>query len=137
MQYCPLFIYERNCKHGCWAIQIKNDELAVIRWANGDGKRLRIDGTPVIGRAAIAEAMQAFFADFPDLALSMADLRSGGNQAVFLWTLQGTNSGPGGTGNAVKIAGWQNWRLSGDALIIEAAGGYDAVGYERQIREGL
>ena len=92
---------------------------------------------PTIGRAAIADAMGAFFNDLPDLVLRMDDLRSGGNQAVFLWTLEGTNSGPGGTGNFVRIAGWQNWRLSGDLLIVEANGGFDAEEYERQIREGI
>ena len=94
-------------------------------------------GTPTIGRPAIAEAMGAFFADFPDLVLRMDDLRSEGNQALFLWTLEGTNSGPGGTGNFVRIGGWQNWRLSDDLLIVEADGGYDAAEYERQIQEGL
>ena len=53
-------------------------------------------GEPTVGRPAIAEAMGAFFADFPDLVLRMDDLRSGGNQAIYLWTLEGTNSGPGG-----------------------------------------
>ena len=81
--------------------------------------------------------MQAFFADFPDLVLHMDDLRSGGNQAIYLWTLEGTNSGPDGTGNSVRIVGWQNWLLSDDLLIVEADGGFDATEYERQIREGI
>ena len=81
--------------------------------------------------------MGAFFSDFPDLVLRMDDLRSGGNQAMFLWTLEGTNSGPDGTGNFVRIVGWQNWRLSDDLLIVEADGGYDALEYERQIRQGV
>lgn len=91
-------------------------------------------GPPTVGRAAIAEAMGAFFVDFPDLVLRMDDLRSGGKQAIFLWTLEGTNSGPGGTGNVVSIVGWQNWRLDDDGLIVAADGGYDAEDYERQIR---
>ena len=62
-------------------------------------------GTPTIGRPAIADAMGAFFNDFPDLVLRMDDLRSGGNQAIFLLTLEGTNSGPGGTGKFVRIVG--------------------------------
>ncbi len=94
-------------------------------------------GAPTIGRSAIAEAMGAFFDDFPDLVLRMDDLRSGGNQAIFLWTLEGTNSGPGGTGKFVRIAGWQNWCLSDELLIVEADGGFDAAEYERQIREGI
>jgi uncharacterized protein (TIGR02246 family) len=35
-------------------------------------------GEPTVGRPAIAEAMGAFFEDFPDLVLRMDDLRSGG-----------------------------------------------------------
>ncbi len=94
-------------------------------------------GAPTIGRRAIADAMGAFFSDFPDLVLRMDDLRSGGNQAIFMWTLEGTNSGPGGTGNFVRIVGWQSWRLSDDLLIVEADGGFDAEEYERQIRQGV
>ncbi len=94
-------------------------------------------GEPTVGRPEIAEAMGAFFEDFPDLVLRMDDLRSGGNQAIYLWTLEGTNSGPGGTGNFVRISGWQNWRLSDDLLILAADGGFDAADYERQIREGV
>ena len=81
--------------------------------------------------------MEAFFADFPDLVLHMDDLRSGGNKAIFPWTLEGTNSGAGGTGNSVRIRGWQNWRLSDELLIVEADGGCDAAEYERQVREGI
>ncbi len=34
----------------------------------------------------------------PDFMLHMDELRSAGNKAIFLWTLEGTNSGPGGSG---------------------------------------
>ena len=64
-------------------------------------------------------------------------LRSGGNQAIYLWTLEGTHGGPAGTGNFVRIPGWQNWLLSDDLLIIRADGGFDAIEYERQVREGI
>lgn len=94
-------------------------------------------GTPTVGRSAIADAMGAFFSEFPDLVLRMDDLRSGGNQAIFLWALEGTNCGPGGTGNFVRIPGWQNWCLSDDLLITKAEGGFDAVEHERQIQEGV
>jgi len=94
-------------------------------------------GEPTIGRTAIAEAMGAFFVEFPDLILRMDDLRSGGNLAIYLWTLEGTNSGPGGTGNSVSIPGWQNWVISDDLLITKADGGFDSEEYERQIREGV
>ena len=91
-------------------------------------------GEPTVGRAAIAEAMGAFFVEFPDLVLYMDDLRTGGNQAIYLWTLEGTNSE---TGKSVRIPGWQNWILSDALLIVEADGGYDTEEYERQVREGI
>ena len=91
-------------------------------------------GVPTTGRAAIAEAMGAFFVEFPDLVLYMDDLRTGGNQAIYLWTLEGTNSK---TGNFVRIPGWQNWVLTDDLLIVEADGGFDGIEYERQIKEGI
>jgi len=110
---------------------------AVASFFEENGSSIINAGTPTVGRPAIAEAMGAFFSDIPDLVLRMDDLRSGGNQAIYLWTLEGTNSGPGGTGNFVRITGWQYWRLSDNLLIIEADGGFDAVEYERQIRQGL
>lgn len=91
-------------------------------------------GEPTIGRAAIAEAMGAFFVEFPDLVLRMDDLRTGGKQAIYFWTLSGTNSE---TGNFVRIPGWQNWVLSDDLLIVEADGGYDAEEYDRQVQQGI
>jgi hypothetical protein len=57
---------------------------------------------PTIGRRAIAEDMGAFFVEFPDLVLHMDDLRFAGNQAIYLWTLQGTHSE---SGNFVRIPG--------------------------------
>ena len=69
---------------------------AVASFFDEQGQSIVNGGPPAIGRAAIASEMQAFFADFPDLALQMDDIRSGGNQAVYLWTLTGTNSAPAG-----------------------------------------
>ena len=85
---------------------------------------------PTVGRAAIAEVMGEFFVDFPDLVLRMDDLRTGGHQAIYLWTLVGTYKL---NGNFVKISGWQNWVLSDELLIVSADGGFDAEDYERQI----
>ena len=91
-------------------------------------------GEPTIGRAAIAEAMGAFFVEVPDLVLYMDDLRCGGNLAIYFWTLEGTHIE---TGKFIRIPGWQNWVLSNDLLIAEADGGYDAEEYDRQVREGV
>ena len=85
---------------------------------------------PAVGRAAIADAMRQYIIAFPDLVVRMDDLRSGGKQAIYLWTLVGTHRV---TENFVKISGWQNWVLSDDLLIARADGGYDAENYEQQI----
>ena len=127
----------RNMAEGYTAAWCSRSAEAVASYFAEDAKSIINDGEPSVGRATIAGTMGAFFADFPDLVLHMDDLRSGGNKAIFLWTLEGTNSGAGGTGNFVRISGWQNWRLSDEFLIVEANGGYDTVEYERQVREGI
>ena len=106
----------------------------VAAFFSEDASSIINKGEPTMGRAAIAESMGAFFVEFPDLVLRMDDLRTGGNQAIFLWTLEGTNSE---TGNFVRIPGWQNWVLSDDLLIVEADGGFDENEYERQIKGGI
>jgi uncharacterized protein (TIGR02246 family) len=93
-----------------------------------------INGEPTIGRTKIADAMGALFVEFPDLVLRMDTLRSGANQAIYLWTLEGTNRD---TGHFVKIPGWQNWLVSDDLLILKADGGYDAEEYARQVQDGI
>ncbi len=87
---------------------------------------------PAVGRVAIAEDMNQYIIAFPDLVVRMDDLRSGGKQAIYLWTLVGTHRV---TDNFVKISGWQNWVLSEDLLIVKADGGYNAADYERQIND--
>ncbi len=111
-----------NVAEGYTAAWCSGSAEAVASYFAENAKSIINDGEPSVGRAAIAGAMAAFFADFPDLVLHMDDLRSGGNKAIFLWTLEGTNSGAGGTGNSVRIRGWQNWRLSDELLIVEADG---------------
>jgi len=90
-------------------------------------------GVPTVGRAAIAEAVDAFMTEFSDMVLHVDELRTAGDQAVHLWTIEGTH---GTTGNVIQIRGWQNWVLSEDLLIVEANGGYDAAEYDRQVEEG-
>jgi hypothetical protein len=38
-------------------------------------------------------------------------------RAVYRWILTGTNTGPGGTGKAVRIAGCEEWTFGPDGLI--------------------
>jgi hypothetical protein len=39
------------------------------------------------------------------------------NGTEFHWTLTGTNSGVGGTGNKVKIRGFEVWQFDGNGRI--------------------
>ncbi len=110
---------------------------AVASFYEEDGTITINDGDPTVGRAAIADVARGFFDAFPDLVLRLDTVRTAANRAVFLWTLEGTNNGPGGTGNRVKISGWEAWRLSDAVLVIESDGRFDAAEYERQIAEGI
>lgn len=93
-------------------------------------------GKPNVGRAAIAEAAQGFMTAFPDLVVRMDDVRFDGDRAVFRWTATGTNTGPGGTGNAVRFSGYEQWTLGPDGLVAASQGHYDEAEYQRQLKEG-
>ncbi len=95
------------------------------------------DGEPAVGRAAITEAAQSFMSALPDLQVLMDDVRAQGAGAEYHWTLIGTNSGPGGTGNAVRISGFEEWTMDEDGLIAESLGHYDQAEYDRQIAHGV
>ena len=99
-----------------------------------DGRISFNNGEPIVGRAAIAEMAQGFYSEFPDLVVHLDEIRTAGDNAVFLWTLEGTHSE---TGNYVKVGGWEEWTLSDDVLVRESLGRFDAVEYDRQIAEGV
>jgi hypothetical protein len=99
---------------------------------------LRInDGAPAIGRAAITESARAFMTAFPDIVVAMDSLTANENHAVYRWTLTGTNTGPGGTGKAVRIHGYEEWTLGADSLIQVSLGHFDEADYERQLQNGV
>ena len=93
-------------------------------------------GTPAVGPGGITDAARGFMTAFPDLVVSMDDLVEGGGTIHYQWTLEGTNTGAGGTGNHVRISGHEEWRLGPDGLIAESLGHYDAAEYQRQIEHG-
>ena len=90
-------------------------------------------GDPSEGREAIAKMARAFFSAFPDLIVKMDLIRTSGAHTVYLWTLEGTNTGPDGTGNRVEVSGWECWRMTEDGLVAESAGHFDAADYARQL----
>jgi uncharacterized protein (TIGR02246 family) len=91
------------------------------------------DGPPAVGRAAIAREAQAFMTTFPDMVVTFDKLEPRGDRTAFHWTLIGTNTGPGGTGNKVRISGYELWEIDDDGLIAESKGHFDSAEYERQL----
>jgi steroid delta-isomerase-like uncharacterized protein len=95
------------------------------------------EGTPSVGSKAIAAAAQDFMTAFPDMVVAMDDVRFQENGAVYRWTLTGTNTGPGGTGKAVRISGSEEWTFGPDGLIAKSKGHFDESEYQRQLRVGV
>lgn len=91
------------------------------------------DGAPAVGRAAITAAAQGFMAAFPDMVVAMDSVIVERDRAVYRWTLTGTNTGPGGTGKAVRISGYEEWIFGADGLIAESKGHFDEAEYTRQL----
>jgi len=91
------------------------------------------DGVPSVGRTAIAETARGFMIAFPDMVVKMDRVTQDGGNAIFHWIWTGTNTGPGGTGRAVRITGFEEWTLGTDGLIAESKGHYDDAEYQRQV----
>jgi predicted ester cyclase len=101
------------------AFYAKNGSIAV----NG--------GTP----APIIEVARSFMRDFPDMVVTFDKFEPRADAVAFHWTLTGTNSGPGGSGNRVRISGYELWKIDTDGLIAESQGHFDAADYEKQLKD--
>ena len=120
------------------------------------------NGSPAVGRAAIAKEAQAFMTTFPDMVVTMDKVTHDEEGTKFHWTLTGTNTGPGGTGKRVRINGYELWKFDNGAggsratwtgkpervgepggesinagLIAESKGHFDSAEYERQLKHGV
>ena len=110
-------------------------EAAAVAAFYGDNGSLTInEGTPAVGRTAITAAAQGFMTAFPDMVVAMDDVSLQDDHAVYRWTLIGTNTGPGGTGKAVRISGYEEWTFEPNGLIAESKGHYDESDYQRQLK---
>jgi uncharacterized protein (TIGR02246 family) len=94
-------------------------------------------GTPSVGRAAITATAQGFMTAFPDMVVQLARVIRQDGGAVFHWIWTGTNTGPGGTGAAVHISGYEEWTLGANNLIAESRGHFDEAEYQRQLNAGV
>jgi predicted ester cyclase len=82
----------------------------------------------------IVDVARGFIRDFPDMIVTFDKLETRDDRVAFHWTLNGTNTGPGGTGNHVRISGYELWKIDNDGLIAESSGHFDAAEYERQLQ---
>jgi len=112
------------------------DASSVASFFGINGSLTINDGEPSVGRHAITAAAQGFMTAFPDLVIRMDGLGFEGDHVIYRWTLTGTNSGPGGTGNAVRISGYEKWTMGADGLVAESSGNFNAEEYERQLAGG-
>jgi uncharacterized protein (TIGR02246 family) len=102
-----------------------------------DGSLAINGGAPAVGRDAITATAKGFYTALPDMQVFMNDLVIHGDRIEYHWTFTGTNTGPGGTGNAVRVDGFESWTIDEDGLIAGSLGSYDAEEYTRQLAEGV
>jgi steroid delta-isomerase-like uncharacterized protein len=98
-----------------------------------DGSLTVNAGAPSVGRAAIRATAHGFMSAFPDMIVRMDSVVQTGPNAIFHWTWTGTNTGPGGTGRAVHITGYEEWTFGADGLISQSLGHFDEAEYQRQV----
>jgi predicted ester cyclase len=77
------------------------------------------------------EVARGFMRDFPDMTVTFDKLERHADRTAFHWTLTGTYAG---TGNHVRISGYELWTIDNDRLIAESSGHFDAAKYERQVK---
>ena len=74
--------------------------------------------------------------DFPDLVVRLDRVDVDNDRVRYHRTLTGTNTGPGGTGNTVRITGHEEWRMGADGRIAESRGHFDEAEYRRPLQAG-
>jgi len=124
----------RNFVERYTAAWCSNDPSSVASFFSANGSLQINAAAPAVGRSAIREVVRGFMAAFPDLRVSMDEALIQGNRAICHWTLTGTNTGPGGTGQQVRISGFEAWEFGVDELIFESRGHFDEALYQRQLQ---
>lgn len=109
------------------------DASSVAAFFDQNGSLRVNEDDPAVGRAAITQVAQGFMTDFPDMQVLLDDVVLQDDGAIFHWTLVGTNTGPGGTGRAVRISGFEVWQLGANGLIANSQGHFDSAEYRRQL----
>ncbi len=112
------------------------DAARVASFYAEDGSLTVNGAAPAVGREAITAVAQEFMTAFPDMQVFLDELRMEDDRAIYQWTLTGTNTGPSGTGRAVRISGYEVWQIGADGLIAKSRGHFDAEDYRRQLEAG-
>ena len=89
---------------------------------------LTVNGGPP---TPVLEVARGFMRDFPDMIVTLDKLEPRADRIAFHWTLTGTYAG---TGNHVRISGYELWKIDDAGLIAESSGYFDAAEYERQVK---
>jgi uncharacterized protein (TIGR02246 family) len=113
------------------------DPASVAAFYSPQGSLRVNSAAPAVGRVAISEVAQGFMTAFPDMEVTMDDVLAQGDRGVYHWTLAGTNTGPGGTGQRVRLSGFEVWEIGVDGLIAESRGQFDEAAYQRQLEHGI
>ena len=115
-----------------------NHDATGVAAFHNEGSSLKVnEGEPAVGREAITAVAQGFMTAFPDMVLEMDSLRTTESTIEYHWTFTGTNTGPDGTGNAVRFSGYEEWTLGEDGLIVASLGHFDEAEYNRQLESGF
>ena|SRR2546425_177639 len=109
------------------------DAASVAAFFDHNGSLRVNEDDPAVGREAITQVAQGFMTDFPDMQVLLDDVVLQDDGAIFHWTLVGTNTGPGGTGRAVRISGFEVWQIGANGLIANSQGHFDSAEYRRQL----
>ncbi len=134
----PMNVAELNGFAAAYTAAWSSQEAASVAAFYSENGSLTInEGSPSVGRLAVTEAAQGFMTAFPDLHVMMDSLTVNDERIRYHWTFTGTNTGPGGTGRAVRISGYEEWRLGHDGLIAESRGHFDEAEYQRQLEVGV
>jgi len=98
---------------------------------------LSVNGAASVGREAITAVAAGFMTAFPDLELLNDRLEILPTSVRYHWTFIGTNSGPGGTGQAVRFSGFEEWTFDENGLVAISRGQFNEDEYRHQLEHGV
>ena len=126
----------RNFAKRYTAAWCSQDPASVAAFFSPNGA-LSVNGVLSVGQDAITEVARGFMSAFPDMVLTMDDVAVQSDHATYRWTLDGHNTGAGGTGKRVRISGSELWEIGDDGLIAQSQGQFNEAEYQHQLKYGF